>query len=401
MAAASGSYKQIILKKQSAIGTLATATGARVVSRTDGAFNLAKELLTNDRIRSDFQPSESRHGARMVNGNIVDHLAPGNSSDLLGTALKRAFTAVAAISALSLTIAAGAGGTYTVTRSAGSWFTGGLRVGQGCRITAGSVNAANLNKTLFVVGLTATVATVLVANGSALVAEGPITGCTVTVPGKYGYMPTSGHVEEVYTVEEWQPDVPYSEVYLDWRPASTELSVPANGNATLSMTGEGKDLSQRGAARYFTSPTGESTTPVLAGVNGLLRVAGLSYAVTSLSISLGTPYSGDPVLGSNVRPHRFAETPTLTGSFSAYFEDGVLPDLFYDETVTSLDLIMTADNTAACDFMTFSLPRLKVNSADKPGGKGGILRTYNFEGALNPTAGAREVTALAIHDSLA
>ena len=87
---ASGSYKQIVIKKQPTAGTLPGATGARIVSRTDGVFNLAKDVLANDRIRSDLQPSEGRHGVRSVNGNINDHLAPGNSSDLLGTALKRA-----------------------------------------------------------------------------------------------------------------------------------------------------------------------------------------------------------------------------------------------------------------------------------------------------------------------
>jgi hypothetical protein len=401
MPAASGSYKQIIIKKQTAEGTLPTASGARVVSRTDGVFNLSKEALNNDRIRSDLQPSEARHGVRNVTGNISDHLAPGAATDLLGTALKRVFTAVAPVTGLSVTIAAVANGAYTITRSTGSWFTGGLRIGMGCRLTAGTFNAANLNKTLFVVDLTATVATVLVVNGSALVAEGPIASATLTVPGKYSFMPTTGHVEEVYAVEEWQPDVPYSEVYLDWRPHSSEISIPANGNATIAFAGEGKDLVQHGAARYFTNPTAESNAPVLTGVNGLLRVAGASYCVTSLTINHATPYSGDPCIGRNTREHRFAESPTLSGSFSAYFTDGVLPALFYDETVTSIDLVMSADNSAGCEFLTFSLPRVKVNSADKPGGRGGILRTYNFTASLNPTSGAREVTSLAVHDSLA
>lgn len=397
---ASGSYKQIVIKKQPTAGTLPGATGARIVSRTDGVFNLAKDVLANDRIRSDLQPSEGRHGVRSVNGNINDHLAPGNSSDLLGTALKRAFAAVSPMTGLSLTIASVAGG-YTLTRSTGSWLTSGLRIGMGIRLTAGTFAAANLNKTLFVTDVTALAATVVAANGSALVPEGPIATATVTVPGKYSFMPTTGHLDEFYTVEEWQPDVPFSEVYTDWRPTSSDFSIPASGNATLSIQGEGRDLAQSGATRYFTSPTPEATTPVLAGVNGLLRVAGAAYAVTSLTFQLATPFSGEACLGENVRKNRFAESPTVTGSFTAYFDGGVLPALFYDETVTSIDLLMTADNTAACEFMTFSLNRVKVNSSDKDSGRGGVLRTYSFTASLPPAAGAREQTTLAIQDSLA
>jgi hypothetical protein len=62
---------------------------------------------------------------------------------------------------------------------------------------------------------------------------------------------------------------------------------------------------------------------------------------------------------------------------------------------------MTSDNTAAAEFMTFSLNRVKVNSADKADGRGGIVRTYAFTASVNPTAGEREATTIAIQDSLA
>lgn len=401
MAAASGSYKQIFVKKQVTAGVLPGATGARTVSRTGGVFNLAKDLFQNQRIRSDFQPNEDRHGGRTVNGNIVDHLAPGAVTDFLGSALKRVFTSVADMTGLSVTIASLGGGVYTVLRSTGSYITSGLRIGMGFRLTGAGLNAANVGKTLFVVDLTATLATVIVANGSALVAEGPIATVTLTMPGKYSYMPSTGHVNEMYTVEEWYPDVPYSEVYTDWRIGSCALDIPPTGNANITLQGEGRDLAQKGAAGYFTTPAAESSAAVLAGVNGVLRVGGVIVPVTSLQVNLGSPYTGDPTLGSYVRENRFAETPTLTGSFAAYFTDGVLPTMFADETATSLDLLLTDSSAAACEFLAFSLPRLKLNSADKSDGKGGVIRTYNWSASKNPTAGAREATAFAIHDSLA
>jgi hypothetical protein len=54
----------------------------------------------------------------------------------------------------------------------------------GVRLTAGSFNAANLNKNLFVVGVTQTVVTVIVVNGSTAGGGRPIAAATVAIPGK-------------------------------------------------------------------------------------------------------------------------------------------------------------------------------------------------------------------------
>lgn len=401
MAAASGAYKLVAIKKETTPGALPVAAGARLLTRTGGVFNLAKESYKSNRIRSDMQEAEGRHGVRSVPGTIEDELAPGAVSDLLATAVKRLFTAVAPMSGLSITIAA-AGDNYTLTRAAGSWITSGLRIGMVARLTAGAFNAANLNKNLFVIDLTATVATVMVVNKSSMVAEGPIATATLTVPGRYTFVPESGHIDESYSIEEWQPDVPMSETYVGWKPNSTDIKLPGSGIATISISGEGTDLGQApGAVRYFTSPTAESNTPVLTAVNGVLRVNGVGYCVTNLDFKLDTPYSGEPCVGSNVKRHRFAEGVMVSGSFTAYFEGGTLPALFYDETVTALDVVMSSDNTALSEFLAFSLTRVKVNSADKDSGKGAVMRTYTFTCSPNPTAGAREATTIAIHDSLA
>lgn len=403
MPAASGIYKQVAIKKETTYGVLPTATGARLLDRVDASFNLQKQAYESARMRTDMQQGDARHGVRTVAGNINDELCPGALSDVIGTLLKRPFATLAPLTALSITIAAGSGGTWTVTRSAGSWLTAGVRVGQVGRLTAGTFNAANLNKNLFIVGVTALALTVMVANGSALVAEGPIASATLTLPGKYTFIPATGHVEESYAVEEWFPDAPSSEVYVGWKPAQANIALPPTGMATIGITGEGKDLGRApSTTRYFTSPTSSAAVPVLASVNGVLRVGtAQQLAVTGLNIEINSTYSGEPSVGSNSKYQQFAEGISVRGSFSAYFEDNVLPAMFYDETITTLDAIFTTDNSAAADFMTFSLNRLKVNSADKADAKGGIVRTYNFTASVNPTAGEREATTIAVQDSLA
>ena len=401
MAAGSGIYKQVSIKKETAYGTLAGATGARTLARVEGVFNLNKEAYESNRIRTDLQYSDTRHGVRSVAGNINDELVPGALSDVIGSICKRAFAAVVPETALSLTIAA-AGNNYTITRAAGSWLTGGKRVGQVVRLTAGTFNAANLNKNLFVLGVTATALTVATANGSELVAEGPVASATLIVPGKYTYVPLTGHVEDSYTVEEWFSDVPRCEVVVGWKPAQAALRLPPTGLATIAITGMGKDLAKNEPTRYFTSPTAPTEAASLAAVNGLLRTGGnAQLAVTNLDIDITSAYSGEATVGSNTKNFQFAEGVKVSGSFSCYFEDGTLPSLFYDENLTTLDVLMTSDNSATAEFMTFSLNRVKVNSADKNDGRGAIVRTYAFTASVHPTAGEREATTIAIQDSLA
>ena len=401
MPVASGSYKQTRIKAQTAFGTIAGSSGGRIVSRTDSTADLNKQAFTNNRINSRLQPLENRHGVRSVSASIADHMSPGNSTDLLAGALKRAFVAVAPMTALSITIAAGSGGTWTLTRSAGSWITSGLRIGMGCRLTAGTFNAANSNKTLFVVGLTATIATVIVANGSALVAEGPIASATLTVPGKVNHAATASHVETVFTLEEWHPDMPFSKVFTDVRVNSTAINIPATGMCDITFALEGRNLAQKGASAYFTAPAAEALTPPGTGLSGVFLVGGAVVPVTGLQLTYGTPYSGEATLGSNTLDYRFAETPTLSGSATAYFDGSSLFDLFDSETPTAIDVLVATSSAAACEFMAFSLPYAKFDAAPASGGRGGLIHTYNFSASENPTVGAREATAFAVHDSLA
>lgn len=401
MAAASGSYKQTRIKAQTGFGTIAGTSGGRIVTRTDSTADLNKQAFTNNRISSRLQPQENRHGVRSVSASIADHLSPGNSTDLLAGALKRAFAAVAAMSGLSITIAGGAGNTWTLTRASGSFITSGLRIGMGVRLTAGTFNVANSNKTLFVVGLTALVATVIVANGSALVAEGPIASATLTVPGKVNHAATVSHAETVFTLEEWHPDVPYSKVFTDVRVNSTAINIPATGMCDITVGMEGRNLAQKGSAAYFTAPAAEALTPPGTGLSGVFLVGGAVVPVTGLQFTYGTPYSGDPTLGSNTLDYRFAENPTFNGSATAYFDGGSLFDLFDSETPTTVDILVATSTAAACEFMAFSLPYAKFDAAPASGGRGGLIHTYNFSASENPTVGAREATAFAVHDSLA
>src|SRR5574343_666162 len=131
--------KSLSYKRETTWGTPAGASGAKDLRRVQGAFNLKKEAYESAEIRTDYQTAVSRHGVRSVDGSLNGEL------------------------------------------SAGSYLTDGFKVGEVVQLTGASLNAANVSKNLFVLGVTATALTVKVLNGTALVAQSAIASCSACV----------------------------------------------------------------------------------------------------------------------------------------------------------------------------------------------------------------------------
>lgn len=401
MGNASGIFKQVAIKRETTFGTAPAATGAQLMRHVTSQINLQKDTYKSNEKRPDMQIGDFRHGVRRVKGTLNGELSPGTYSDIFSAMLKRDFTAGASITGASITIA-GSGPTYTVTRAAGSFLTDGFKVGHVIRLSVGTFNAANINKNLWIVGLTATVATVLVLNATALVAEGPIASATVAVQGKTTYLPSSGHTDISYSLEHWFNDVVQSELFTGVKFDKGALSLPPTGIATVQfdVLGQGMTPAQ---ARYFTSPTAITTSAVNAAVNGLLTIGGTQQVVvTGLQLTIDPTFSGDPVVGSNVVPTLFPGTVEVSGQFTVYFTDNTMRDLFLNETESSLAVVLSSDNTATANFIGITLPRIKLNSADKNDGNVGIVQTFNFEALYNFAGGAgtaTEQTTLLMQDS--
>ena len=400
---AAGVFKQIAYKKEVTYGLVPAAAAAQALRRVSSVIDLSKDTYLSNEIKPSFQKSDFRHGVRRVKGKLQGDLACKTYSELFGFALKRDFAAIAAIAGASITVA-GAGPVYTITRAAGSFLTDGIKNGQVVRLSVGTFSAANLNKNLLVTAVAALVLTVLVLNATALVAEGPIATSTVTVAGKTTFIPQTGHIDNSFSYEHYFPELVQSEVYSGCKVNQINLSLPPTGLAQIDIDITGQQITTA-AAQYFTSPTAITTTGALAAVNGVLRVGGVTYAiVTGLTMTINPGFTGDPVVGSNLVPFQFPGSVMVSGQFTAYFIDTVLRDAFINETEIDLLAAFTADNTAAADFLALALPRIKVGSAGKTDGEGGLVQTFSFQ-ALEPLTGgagfATEKTAIMIQDAQA
>lgn len=401
MPQASGVYKQLVLKRETTYGTAAGTSGAQVLRRTSSDIDLTKATYESAEIRADQQVADFRHGARSVEGTIAGELSPGTYADLMSAVLRRDFAAISAGASMSLTVAAGTAPAYTLTRASGNFLTDGIKRGHVVRLSGAGSNQA---KNLLVTAVTSSVLTVRTLNGSALTAEGPTASVVVTVVGKTSFAPLSGHTNISYSVEHWFADVAQSELFTGVQPTQLDLQLPPTGMATVSIPVVGKDVTTATSA-YFSSPTAATSTGICAAVNGVILVGGTALvAITGLSISVASPRSGDPVVGSNTIPTRFPGRIRASGQITAYFEDASLRNLFINETEAEVLLVLTADNTDASDFVAITLPRVKVGGSSKSDGEAGIVQTLPFTALLPATGGsgiANERTTVHIQDSAA
>lgn len=403
MAIATGVSKVVAIKKESTWGVAAGTGSGKQLRRVTSDISLDKQTYESNEIRTDYQVADMRHGVRSVTGSVDGELSPGSYQDFMGTALRRLFTAVTALTAVGLTIAV-AGSTWTVTRSAGDYLTSGFKVGMVCRLSVGALNAANINKNLFILALTATVMTVIPLNGVALVAEGPITGCTITAPGMKTYAPLTGHTDESYSIEHWHADVAQSELYLGCKVQSMEFSLPPTGMATVKTTVMGKDV-QTATAQYFATPAAAGASGVLAAVNGAVTANGTIVALlTGLSFTIAANQTAEPVVGSNTYPDIQEGRIRVNGQMTVMFQDAVFRDYFINETEVGIAFAFSTGISAVADFVAMAFPRIKAGGGRKNDGERAIVQTIPFT-ALLPTNGgsgfAYEQSTLAIQDSLA
>jgi hypothetical protein len=400
MTIAKGTAKQVGYKKESSFGTLAGATNGKLLRRVTANFNLTKETYESGEIRTDRQIADFRHGVRSATGSLNGELSPASYADFIGSVVARDFTAGVSSTGLSITIAA-VGNTYTLTRSAGNFLSQGYKVGTVIRMTAVGLNAANVDNNLLITNVNDTVLTVTTINGSSLTPEGPIASVDIATVGKTTFVPATGHTDQSYTIEEWYGDIAQSEVFTGMKVNSVAVQLPATGLTTVDVGFAGKDMAQTGTTQYFSSPTAQGTNGIFAAVNGVMLVDGAPVAlVTSADFTIERATENATTVGSNSVADIFSGRIRVSGNLSVYFQDAAFRTYFDDEVPVSLVLVLTSDSNKNSNFVTFTLPKVKLGSFTKDDGELGIVAATSFQALLNEvTTAGLPATTIAIQDS--
>ena len=398
MATASGINKVVSYKKETSFGTLPSpTTGGQTLRRVSSTFNLTKETYQSEEIRTDYQLVDFRHGVRSVEGSLSGELSAGTYADFLASALARNWTA-ATPSALGSTTIATVGGTNTITRTTGSWLIDTVRVGNVIRLTGFAT--ANNNANLLVIALTATVATVVALNGVKLTNETVASGGTYKVQGKTTYAPTTGHTDDSYTFEEWYSDIGQSEVTVGNKVNTVGIALPATGLTTVDLSFMGQDLAKRGTSQFFTTPSSQNSNGIFAAVNGALIVNGAPVAlVTGANFNINRNMTSEAVVGSNIKPEIYEGRIIVDGDFTTLYQDGTFAGYFDNETEISLVVALTANSLPNSEFMSFTIPRLKLSTDTKDDGEKGIVSSNSFQALKGNGANGFEATTLMIQDS--
>lgn len=397
MTVAQGIKKQIAYKKQaSGLGTAESGSGGQLLRRETASFNITKDAYSSNEIVSHQQHTGDTHGVRSSAATLNGLLSPLTYKDLFSSLLRKAWAATANITGVSATIAGS--NPYTITDAAKTFLTSGIKIGDVIQLAGGSLAAANAGKNLLVTAVTETVITVIPLAGGTMTAEGPIASVTVSVPGQKVWAPTTGHLNDYYTFEEWFSDLSRSHVYQDVQIGSAAVTMPATGNVGVNFNLVGLGRRSETGAQVLTSPTAETTTNIVSSVAGAVLVNGTQYtSITSANVTIdGQIAPGEAVIGSNFRPDNQRGRIRVSGSFTALYESDTLGAPFVDETAVPLVLVLQDDNTATADFVTLVMSKVKLFSDDADDGEKQIVRTFSFVAEINGSGGA----ALANHNTI-
>lgn len=405
MTIATGIFKQLVAKKQSALGTKATAGGAQVYRRVTSTIDLAKDAYKSNEIRPSMQRSDFRHGVRRVEGAITGELSVGTYQEFMASVLRAAWAATSAYNA-GIDVTASATSPQFVDAS-GGFLTAGLKVGMVGRWTgfAGGGATANNDRNFLITALTATNMTGVFLDGTAVVADAAGDNVTFTPLGKSVSIPTSAHTRDYWTIEHNYADITQSEQFRDCVLASMNVKLSATGMATVEFPVLGLDMDTSTSA-YFTTPTAVSSGDNLAAVNGAVYVNGAAVAlITSMDINInGNAASVGGVVGSNVAPDITLGTIDVTGNMTVLFQDATMRDYFVDETEVAVIAAFTTNNTATAGVQTYTMPVVKVGGASKDDGEKGLMMTMPFTAIENTAGGSGTATVnttITIQDSAA
>lgn len=398
---AKGLAKQVVIKKETTFGELAGTSGGKILRRVSADFNSERESYESAEIRTSQQVADMRLGTRSSTGSLSGELSPGSYVELIQAIVAKDFVAGTAQTGVGITAIATSGGLHTLTRSTGSWVTN-FKVGDVVRISAAGDANTQQGINLLVITVTALVMTVKVL-ADVTFGTAAIVGATVTPIGKSTYIPTSGHTDSSFTVEEWYSDVSVSEVHTGMKVASVGVSVPASGMVTTDFSFTGKGLAQKGTSAYFVSPTAQSTTGVVAAVNGAVVIDGsaTTACVTDFSLNIERALEASQCIGSNAAEAIFSGTIRTSGSFSIYFEDGTVRDLFETEANVSLVLAVATGSDKTAGVISFVVPKAKFTSFSKSDNELAITASVDFMGLEAVAADGIEGSTVRITDTAA
>lgn len=395
--------KQTVMRKQTGLGVVGAATG-QIIRRTSSVFKAARDMYKSNEVVSHHQSTGASYGLKKTDGTITGELSAGTYQMPIEGMLEAAF-GTAATTGSQTTLAAASGTPDTFTDSANGFLTAGFKVGMVVRATGftGAGVTANNSRNFWLTGVTAGVLSGLFLDGTAMISDAAGEAVTIAEVGKHCKVPLTGHLKNYYQIEEWYSDLTDSDLFNDCIVAGLDFDLPASGNATITASYVGLARTVSGT-QVMSGATAETTTGIMAALNGRLYVNGTATPITSLKISMKNGAAGTGAeVGSNSSYDVSKGMIEVEGSFTSMLRDQVISALLQAETAVSIAAVLAADTTATSHFMAITLGKVRMTS-DTPDDAASIMRTYTFIAQINNAGGAAlawDQTIATIQDSAA
>ncbi len=378
------------------------ATGGQILRRVSSTLSLSKDTYSSAEISGHRQVADFRHGVKRAQGSITGELSPGTYWDFVEAACRGTETAALADSNTEFTSVAADNTTSTFIFTGGDPVSEGYRVGMVVRFT--NLSAAGNNSTNYLITGFSAASNRTMSVYPAPTTMGADTTFNIASVGKRVFVPDTTFVSRKFAIEEYHTVLDVYRLFTECRVGGINLQLPATGMATIEIPMMGRDMetASGASAPFFSSPTAETTTGILAAVNGLVRVQGVNQGViTGGQINLNLNPSSDAVVGQNFVPEIFLGRAMVSGQITAFFEDLTLLSYFKNETETELLFYLLASSSVTSDAMTAYMPRVKFGDAQVGiAGEQGIPLTMPFTALKYGTAGAGiDATTIAFCDT--
>lgn len=399
MALQTGANLVIAYKEEATYGTLPTNdSSAKQLPRVKFGLAMQRSTLRSKAIRRDAQRSAARGGPRSVAGPFDDELRLGVYSDFIAAALRRAWTTVPSLSALT-TVTASASAPHFV-RAAGSWITDGLRVGMTIRMSGWTTTGTgNNSKNFTILALTAT--NITVAETVAAKAAGD--SVVVSIPGKVTYAPLTGHTNKSFAFEQWAPDsgVGESRRFTGVRVGGISLDFPPGEAVAMSIDLMGQNRT-KATTQYFSAATAASAAQMQTSLSGALWVNGTAMdLLTAMNIKQSNGLTTQNVAFSNITPDVFQGSIDVGGSLGILWRDGTYDDLFDNDTAVPIVMQVRDSTAAASDVMNIVLPSVKLSGGSVPDAEGAIAQSFEYVASVGDGSSGFEATTIWIQDTQA
>jgi hypothetical protein len=370
----------VAYKKQSGLGAQASGSGARVLRTTGGQYGrMTKAAVESNEVRRDGMRSRGRHGTQKSTGGYAAEASIALMDDVIEAVMRGTWATELVITQATASLASITTTTSTIVAGGGSWITAGLRVGDVVRLTNHST-AANNDRNLRIIGLTATVMTVAETLTANAVAD---TTFTITRAGRKLINPAAGAlVRPYYTIEEHEIDIDGSEIFTDCRWTSLSFRMQPNGLLTVDTgwVGTGKfETQSAGSAPFFTTPT-EPTGVPLSVADATIRMGSTDLVdLTSLDLTLDIGGNAPDVIASKFSPDVFDGQMAVSMNLTALRQDLLRVADYLNETVLSLHIFAPENEAEPKDFLSIFVPNFSLGSVDKSAlAKEGGARTQTF-----------------------